>query len=212
LPDRPVHLAIGMFDGVHLGHRAVIGAAVEGARRDGGVRAVLTFSPHPSALFRPQQPTRLLEPEEAKAALLEECGVQAVITQPFTPEFAALSDEEFVRWLWAGVPCLRAVYVGENFRFGRGRAGTPSTLASHAAALGFTVNCLPRVEAAGATVSSTRIRALVAEGQIARANELLGRPYRTFGRVEPGKRMGRTLGFPTLNSPWAPPLSPCLGV
>lgn len=212
LPSGPVHLAIGMFDGVHRGHRAVIGAAVEAARNDGGIGAVLTFSPHPSVLFRPAQPTLLLQPEEAKAVLMQECGVRAVITQPFTAEFAARSDAEFVAWLQSSVPQLRAVYVGENFRFGRGRAGTPESLASHAAALGFAVHCLPRVEVQGAVVSSTRIRDLVARGEIAAANELLGRPYRAGGAVEPGKRLGRTLGFPTLNLAWAPPLAPRLGV
>lgn len=212
LPDGPVHLAIGMFDGVHRGHRAVIWAAVAAARADGGVGAVLTFAPHPSVLFRPAQPTLLLQPEAAKAALMAECGVRAVITQPFTPEFAERTDGEFAAWLKKTVPRLRAVYVGENFRFGRGRSGTPATLASHASTLGFSVNCLPRVEALGAAVSSTRIRDLVARGEIAAANELLGRPYVAMGRVEPGKRMGRTLGFPTLNVAWAPPLRPKLGV
>lgn len=212
LPEGPVHLAIGMFDGVHRGHRAVIGAAVATARGDGGVGAVLTFSPHPSVLFRPQQPTLLLQTDDAKAMLMAECGVRAVITQPFTPEFAGRSDAEFATWLKTAVPQLRAVYVGENFRFGRGRVGTPDSLANHAAGLGFAVNCLPRVEVQGAPVSSTRIRDLVVRGEIAAANVLLGRAYVTVGRVEPGKRLGRTLGFPTLNLSWAPQLAPRLGV
>lgn len=208
----PVHLAIGMFDGVHRGHQAVIGAAVAAGRAEGGVGAVLTFSPHPSVLFRPAQPTRLLQTETVKAALIAACGVQVLITQPFTPEFAARSDEEFSRWLKRAVPSLRGVYVGENFRFGRGRTGTASSLAAQAAALGYAVHCVARVEAGGVAISSTRIREQVEAGDMAAAADLLGRRYLTSGRVEPGKRMGRTLGFPTLNLAWDPPLRPRLGV
>lgn len=212
LPAGPVHLAIGMFDGVHRGHRAVIGAAVAASRAEGGVGAVLTFSPHPSELFRPEQPTRLLQTEAVKAALIAECGVQVLITQPFTAAFAGWSDGEFARWLKTAIPSLQRVYVGENFRFGRGRAGTPASLAVQAAQWGYAVTCVARVEQGGAPISSTRIRERVAAGDMAAAGELLGRPYSTVGRVESGKRMGRTLGFPTLNLAWDPPLRPRLGV
>jgi riboflavin kinase/FMN adenylyltransferase len=201
-----------MFDGVHRGHRAVIGAAVASARAEAGVGAVLTFSPHPSVLFRSAQPTRLLQTEEEKAAQIAGCGVQVLITQPFTPEFAARSDEEFARWLKQAIPGLRMVYVGENFRFGRGRTGTPATLAVHAARLGYAVNCVGRVEEGGAPISSTRIRERVEAGDMSSVAELLGRRYSATARVEPGKRIGRTLGFPTLNLAWDPPLRPRLGV
>ena len=117
LPALPLHLAIGMFDGVHLGHRAVIEAAVQSARRSGGVAAVLTFHPHPSALFNPANPTRMILPAATKARLMFGLGVDAVIAQPFTPEFARIPSEGFLAWLKQRLPHLTAVYVGQNFRF-----------------------------------------------------------------------------------------------
>jgi riboflavin kinase/FMN adenylyltransferase len=123
LPRWPLHLAIGMFDGVHLGHRAVIEAAVQSARSSGGLAVVLTFFPHPSALFRPENPTRLIMPPAAKARVLFQLGVDAVIEQPFTLEFARIAAEEFLPHLRQTLPTLSRVYVGENWRFGRGRRG-----------------------------------------------------------------------------------------
>src|SRR5205807_2827416 len=114
-PARPVHLAIGMFDGVHLGHRAVIEAAVQSARRSGGVAAVLTFWPHPSALFRPEEPTRLIMDSATKARVLGNLGVDAVITEPFTPEYARIEAEEFIPRLKTQLPRLATIYVGENW-------------------------------------------------------------------------------------------------
>jgi riboflavin kinase/FMN adenylyltransferase len=212
LPPAPLHLAIGMFDGVHLGHRAVIEAAVQSAHRGGGVAAVLTFAPHPSTLFRPDQPTRLIMDATTKARVLHRLGVDAMITQPFTPEFAAVAAEDFLPWLKARAPRLAAVYVGENFRFGRGRKGDIALLVAEGRKHGVTVFSAPRVNFDGEPISSTRIRGLLESGDVAAANALLGYSYMTEGPVVPGKRMGRTIGFPTLNVAWAPDLRPRYGV
>lgn len=212
LPARPVHLAIGMFDGVHLGHRAVIATAVQAARRSSGVAAVLTFWPHPSVLFRPEQPTRLIQDGEAKARALGRLGVDAIVTEPFTREFARLAAADFLPALKQALPTLAGIYVGENFRFGRGRSGDVTMLAAAAESLGLAIFCAPPVSVGGRPVSSTRIRELLEAGEVDAANILLGQPYAAHGMVAPGKRLGRTLGFPTLNLAWSPPLRPRLGV
>ena len=211
-PDRPLHLAIGMFDGVHLGHRAVIESAVQSARLSGGVAAVLTFWPHPSALFRPQDPSRLIQDAPTRARVLRTLGVDAVVTQEFTPELARVTAEEFLPWLRQRLPRLTAVYVGENFRFGAGRRGDIGLLVASARACGLSVFSAPRVSVDGEPISSTRIRRLLETGDIAAANTLLGYTYFAAGRVAPGKRLGRGLGFPTLNLAWSPGLRPMFGV
>ena len=212
LPPGPLHLAIGMFDGVHLGHRAVIEAAVQSARRSGGTAAVLTFHPHPSVLFRPAQPTRLIMDLANKARVLHRLGVEVMITQPFTPEFARVAALDFLPWLRQRAPRLAAVYVGENFRFGQGRVGDISLLVAEGRKQGLTVFSAPRVNFDGEPISSTRIRALLEAGEVAAANALLGYSYFAEGPVVAGKRMGRTIGFPTLNVAWAPDLRPRFGV
>jgi riboflavin kinase/FMN adenylyltransferase len=212
LPPRPLHLAIGMFDGVHLGHRAVVEAAVQSARRAGGIAAVLTFWPHPSALFRPDEPTRLIQDASVKSRRLLDLGVDAVITQSFTLDLAAVPAESFLAWLKERLPWLEAVYVGENFRFGRGRKGDASVLVTTGRQLGISVFTAARVNLDGEPISSTRIRAQLQAGDIAAANRLLGYLYFAEGPVRGGKRLGRTLGFPTLNVPWAPELRPRFGV
>ncbi|HEX2852342.1 MAG TPA: riboflavin biosynthesis protein RibF [Opitutaceae bacterium] len=212
LPARPLHLAIGMFDGMHLGHRAVVEAAVRSARSGNGLAAVLTFWPHPSALFRPDQPTRLIQDTPTKIKQLLGFGVDAVITQPFTREFAGIAAEEFVPWLKQRLPHLVALYVGENWRFGRGRRGDVAFLIAEGAKHGLDVFSAPRVSLNGEPISSTRIRTLLEGGEVALANALLGYVYFAEGVVVPGKRLGRTVGFPTLNLAWAPDLRPRLGV
>lgn len=212
LPPRPVHLAIGMFDGVHLGHRAVVDAAVQSARGGDGIAGVLTFWPHPSALFRPQHPTRLIQAPATKAAMLATLGVDLVITQPFTRELAAVPAEEFLPWLKQRMPRLAAIYVGENFRFGQGRRGDVASLIASGRQHGVRVFNAARVRLDGESISSTRIRGLLESGEIEAANSLLGYTYASTGIVTPGKRLGRTIGVPTLNLPWAPELQPRYGV
>jgi riboflavin kinase/FMN adenylyltransferase len=209
---RPLHLAIGIFDGVHLGHRAVIEAAVQSAHRSGGESAVLTFDPHPSVLLRPEQPTRLIMGREAKARVLGSLGVGAVITQAFTRELAQIEPEQFLPWLRQRLPHLAAVYVGQNWRFGRQRRGDIALLVAEGRKHGVSVFSAPPVSLDGETISSSRIRVLLAEGNIAAANAMLGYAYFAQGVVRPGKRVGRMLGFPTLNLAWSPGLQPRFGV
>ncbi|HTO03395.1 MAG TPA: riboflavin biosynthesis protein RibF [Opitutus sp.] len=212
LSQRPLHLAIGIFDGVHLGHRAVIEAAVHSAHRSHGQAAVLTFAPHPSVLFRPESPTRMMMDGSAKARLLGTLGVEVVITQPFTHEFAQTAAEDFLPLLKRHLPQLVAVYVGENWRFGRGRGGDIALLVSEGRRLGLSVFSAPRVNLNGEPISSSRIREAIESGEIASANMMLGYVYFAQGVVLPGKKLGRTLGFPTLNLAWSPDLRPRFGV
>jgi riboflavin kinase/FMN adenylyltransferase len=212
LPAGPVFLAIGMFDGVHLGHRAVISAAVQSAQRGTGLSAVLTFWPHPSRLFRSDDPVRQIQGPEMRARHLFSLGVDVVITEPFTSDFAALEAEELVPTLRRALVGLQTIYVGENWRFGRGRRGDVNLLLEEGRKVGLSVFSAPRVNFDGVPISSTRIRKDLEAGEMSRANSMLGYSYASEGMVTPGKRLGRTLGFPTLNVPWNPELRPRYGV
>jgi len=211
-PPGPLHLAIGMFDGVHLGHQAVIEAAIHSAQPAGGVSAVLTFHPHPSRLFRPDAPTPLLMPSAAKIRFLHDLGVNTVITQPFTRAFARIEAGDFLARLKRHLPALAAVYVGENFRFGRGRAGNVQTLVESGRREGIAVVSVPALRRNGQRISSTRLRELLAAGEIAEAGRHLGYTYFCDGAVQPGAHLGRKLGFPTFNFAWAPEARPAYGV
>jgi len=212
LPPRPAHLAIGMFDGVHLGHQSVIEMAVHSARRRHGLAGALTFQPHPSVLLRPDRPTRLMMPPELKRRVLARLGIDFIIEQRFTAEFARTTAVEFVAGLKRSLPGIEAVYVGENFRFGQGRAGDVAVLIERARAAGFAVYSAPRLNHNGAPIASSRVRELLVAGDVEGANALLGYTYFCEGVVEPGRRLGRTLGFPTLNLRWEPELPPRFGV
>ena len=212
LPERPVHLAIGMFDGVHLGHQSVIAAAMQSARRADGLAGVLTFWPHPSKILRPGQPTPLLMPPAMKRRVLARLGVDFIIEQPFTSDYAALRPEDFLPHLLQRLPRIAAIYVGENWRFGKDRAGDVALLVAEAAKRGVTVYSAPRLNHNGAPISSSRIRGLLADGKVEEVNALLGYTYFAEGVVESGRQLGRTIGFPTLNITWEPELAPRYGV
>lgn len=212
LPARPLHLAIGMFDGVHLGHRAVVEAAVQSARAVSGIAGVLTFWPHPSSVLRPDNPTRLIQDRHTKARALLALGLDVVVTQHFNAEVAAMDADQFLPWLKQRLPRLAAIYVGDNFRFGQGRRGDVALLVAAGRKESVRVFSAPRVNLDGEPISSTRIRAQLAAGDVEAANSLLGYAYVSEGRVTRGKRLGRTIGFPTLNIPWTPDFVPRLGV
>lgn len=195
----PVVLSIGVFDGVHPGHRTVLTRAMADAAAIGGTAVALTFDPHPARFLRPENAPRLLTSTAHKARLIEAIGVPALLIVPFDAEFAAQSPDAFVRRLAGAARPLRQICVGENWAFGKGRAGDVSLLRRLGAEIGFAVAEIPAVRIDGAVVSSTRIREAVERGDLAAARRLLGRDYTILGTVEPGDRLGRTIGFPTAN-------------
>ncbi|MGZ0656810.1 riboflavin biosynthesis protein RibF [Coraliomargarita sp. W4R72] len=207
-----LHLAIGVFDGVHLGHKAVIESAVFSARRSGGICGVLTFHPHPSRLFRPESPTRLIMPIETKTRMLYEVGVDCVIRKHFDHAFASIPADQFLKQLKNALPALKSIYVGENFRFGQKRAGDVATLIESGRQLGLGVFSAERIKHNGEPISSTRIRKELEMGEILAVNDLLGYNYTATGEIVSGARLGRTIGFPTLNLPWQPECLPRFGV
>ena len=183
---RPRRLAIGTFDGVHLGHREVIGDS----------DTVLTFDPHPSAVVAPAHTPRLLTTLEHKAELIEGLGVSELVVIPFDREFAAHSAPEFVADVLVAQLDARHVSVGENFRFGARAHGDAALLAADER---FETRIVPLLEQDGEIVSSSHIRSLVAAGEVAGAARALGAPFELRGTVVSGDRRGRELGFPTAN-------------
>ncbi|MDQ8207204.1 riboflavin biosynthesis protein RibF [Coraliomargarita sp. SDUM461003] len=207
-----LHLAIGVFDGVHLGHKAVIESAVFSARRSGGICGVLTFDPHPSRLFRPEDPTQLIMPIETKTKMLHEVGVDCVIRKHFDRAFASIPADQFLQQLQQALPALKSIYVGENFRFGQKRSGDVATLIATGRELGLGVFSADRIKHNGQPISSTRIRKELQAGEMEAVNDLLGYNYTATGEIVSGAQLGRTIGFPTLNLPWEPECQPCFGV
>lgn len=196
---RPNALTIGNFDGVHLGHQAMLARLTAQAAAVGGLPTVLTFEPHPREVFTPAAaPTRLTSLRE-KLEILQGLGVAHVHVCRFTRAFAALSAEEFVRHILVEGLKARYVLVGDDFRFGVGRAGDFDLLAELGRRYGYQAEALRTVEAAGQRASSTAVREALAAGDMALAAQLLGRPYSISGRVVGGDRLGRKIGYPTAN-------------
>lgn len=196
---RGAAVAIGNFDGVHLGHRAVVEAARGLAVTVAGRLGVVTFEPHPRELLTPASAPLRLTPFRAKAELLAGLGVELLVVLPFDRALARLSPEAFVAEVLVERIGARAVATGSDFRFGHGRAGDAAALARLAGGLGLAVATVPPVEVAGERCASTAIRDHLAAGRVDRAARLLGRPHAVAGVVRPGDRRGRTLGFPTAN-------------
>ena len=183
---RPRRIAIGTFDGVHVGHREVIR----------GNDTVLTFDPHPQAVIHPDAAPKLVMPFPIKRDLIAVLGVQELVVIPFDREFASRSAEEFVEEVLIAQLGAVSVSVGENFRFGQRARGTPEFLAARDE---FETRVVPLVEVAGETVSSSQIRGLVAAGEVEKAAQFLGGPFMLEGEVVPGDGRGRELGMPTAN-------------
>jgi riboflavin kinase/FMN adenylyltransferase len=179
-------VAIGTFDGVHLGHREVIR----------GADTVLTFDPHPLAVLHPEATPKLISPFAVKRDLIASLGVAEMVIIPFDRGFSEQSAEEFVKDVLIDRLGAARVSVGENFRFGKGARGTAEFLRSHDE---FDTRVVPLVEVAGETVSSSHIRGLIAAGDVAQAGEFLGEPFLFEGEVVTGDRRGRELGVPTAN-------------
>lgn len=195
---RPVVVALGNFDGVHLGHQAVLARAVEEARALGGRVVAATFWPHPRSVLGAGSSPGLLTTIEARREALLEYGADEVRTIPFDLDLSRKSPKEFVRDVLVGELGARAVVVGENFRFGYKAAGDFEELGRLMREFGGEAHAV-EVRGAGGEISSTRIRALLLEGDVSGAARLLGRPYGVSGEVVVGDRRGRTIGFPTAN-------------
>jgi len=196
---RPSCLALGVFDGVHLGHAKVIGTAVARAAAGDAVPAVLTFDPHPDTVVNPQGAPPLLTTTEEKIGLLRGLGVKLAIIARFDSSLAAMPAEGFAADVLVRRLRARCIAVGANWRFGAGGRGSPELLKQMAPRFGFDVTMVPSVIVKGEPVSSTRLRGLLLGGQLEEANELLGRLYDMGGRVVAGDGLGRKLGFPTAN-------------
>lgn len=193
-------VAIGNFDGVHLGHRAVLDAARAEARRLAAPAIALTFEPHPRTFFRPDKPVFRLTPPAEKARLIAGAGFDAMVERRFDAGFARMPASSFVYRLLGQELRVRHVVAGEDFHFGKDRFGTPQFLRARCAEMKVGVTLVaPVSDETGATISSTRIRQALAVGDTAMANALLGRPWRICGMVIGGKQLGRTLGYPTAN-------------
>jgi riboflavin kinase/FMN adenylyltransferase len=195
----PVALTIGNFDGVHRGHRALLAQVVAAAAARGLVPAVMTFEPHPREFFAPEQAPARISNLRDKLEALEAAGIERVFIQHFGRRFAQLTAEQFIdRVLIEGCQ-TRWLMVGDDFRFGARRAGDVALLRARAASGGFDVVQCPTVSEDGERVSSSVVRQALASGDLHRAQRLLGRPYAISGRIQHGAKLGRTIGFPTLN-------------
>jgi len=193
-----LHLAIGVFDGVHLGHQAVIAAAVRAAQKHGGLAGLLTFDPHPIRVIAPgKAPTSLLETLDHKARVVGGLGVELLIPLHFDAAMAAMEASEFVARLTAAP--VRTIAVGEDWRFGHNRAGDVNLLQYEAAKRGFQLEAVAPVMFEGDRISSTRIRQAIHDGNLDEAARMLGRRYSVSGPVVKGEQLGRQLGFPTAN-------------
>jgi len=207
----PLHLALGMFDGVHVGHQAVIARAVAAAARSGGLAGVVTFDPHPISVLAPDKAARsVLTTLNHKARIVGGLGVSLFVPLHFDAALARLEAEEFLARLLA-IP-LRTLAVGEDWRFGRGRRGDVDFLRARAAGAGIELATVPPVMVDGERVSSTRIRQAIRDGSLAAAARMLGRPYAVSGVVVEGRQLGRQLGFPTANVALGDELTPPDGV
>ncbi len=183
---RPRHVAIGTFDGVHLGHQAVID----------GADTVLTFDPHPMNVLRPEAAPKLITSFAVRRDLIEGLGVEELVVIPFDEDFSHTTAEDFIRRILIERLGAQKVSIGENFHFGAKAGGSPEMLARHAE---FETRVVPLIEVDGAAVSSSRIRSLVEAGEVAAARRCLGAPFMVEGVVEKGEQRGRELGFPTAN-------------
>jgi len=195
----PVFLAIGVFDGVHRGHQAVISTSADHAGAANGTPVVVTFDPHPEKVLRPQAAPHLLSATQHKIALIRALGVEHLLIITFDKQFAATEPEDFVQKLVAHSKPLREICVGHEWSFGKNRRGNLDLLKSLGANFNFDVVGIPPVKINGAVVSSTAIRQAIEKGDLTKAAEMLGREYTILGTVTRGDNLGKKIGFPTAN-------------
>jgi riboflavin kinase/FMN adenylyltransferase len=197
-PKKGMLLTIGVFDGVHLGHRHLIARLTELARKQGLVSGVITFRRHPNEVLAPERKQPFLTDIERRTELLKEAGIDEVIPLSFTPELAALSPKQFLQLLKKHLK-MRGLVVGPDFALGKNREGDTGLLRKLGEEMGFSLTVVPPLKVDGAVVSSTAIRKALAEGDMRRAQKLMGRPFRLHGPVIVGDKRGAELGFPTAN-------------
>ncbi len=202
-PDRPMALTIGAFDGIHLGHQRLIQQVRAAAARLDGESAVLTFDPHPDRVLYPERERRLLTMPEERARLIEALGIDHLLVLPFDRALAQVPAEAFMQAVCKAM-ALRELWVGPDARLGAGGRGTAPVLRELGQQLGYTVHEVQRLQVEDQIVSSTTIREALAEGQVAEAARLLGRPFAISGEVVHGDHRGATIGFPTANVAYAP--------
>jgi riboflavin kinase/FMN adenylyltransferase len=195
----PIVATIGNFDGVHLGHQAILASVTAAARTRPAPTLLITFDPHPLAVVSPTRRPKLLQTRRQKLECLEACGLDGVLLIPFDRELASLSGHEFFAGFLAERIRFASVHVGRNFRFGHARDGDVHLLESLGAKLGFSAIAVPPVTVDGEVVSSTAIRTAVDEGDVVKARTMLGRPFVLTGEVVRGQGRGRLLEFPTAN-------------
>lgn len=212
IPPQPACLAIGVFDGVHLGHAAVIRQTLADARATSGIAVAVTFDRHPDAIVAPERTPPLLYPLWRRLEALTSLGVSTALVFPFDAEFRSQPAEAFVERLTRGFGKVASIAVGNQFVFGHGRGGNVALLQRLGQERGFVVHPVPPFTLDDKPVSSTRIREKVAAGDLIGASALLGRPYSLCGEVMAGDRLGRTLGFPTANVSAAGLVLPPMGV
>ena len=192
-------VAIGNFDGVHRGHRAVIAAALQRARALGRPAAALTFDPHPRTFFRPDLPVFRLSTGPDKMRLLAATGLDGAVILRFDAALAATSAQDFIAKILVGRLGIAGAAIGFDFHFGKDRQGSPAYLAGQGAELGFAVDIVPPLQDEGRPVSSGAVREALAAGRVVEAGELIGAPWFVSGEVIHGEKRGRDLGFPTAN-------------
>ena len=195
----PLFLAIGVFDGVHRGHQAVISTSTRHAHSADGTPVVVTFDPHPARILRPEEAPHLLTATQHKIALIRALGVGHLLIVKFDKNFAATSPENFVEQLVQNAKPLREICVGHEWSFGKNRAGNLDLLQKLGARFDFNVVGIPPVKVNGTVVSSTAIRQAVEAGEFAKAASMLGREYTILGTVSGGEKLGKKIGFPTAN-------------
>ncbi|MCW3059725.1 MAG: riboflavin biosynthesis protein [Capsulimonas sp.] len=200
LPLSNTVVAIGVFDGVHRGHQEIFHQTAREARSLQATPTILTFDIHPSQLLAPHSSPGLITTLAQRVGLIRKYGeIETVMIAPFTREFAGLSPSRFVEDILVGALGARHILVGADFRYGRNRAGTVSTLLSEGAERGFAVTILPPVLFSGVRISSTLVREALAVGDVVAAADLMGHPFVYSGTVVEGKKLGRTIGYPTAN-------------
>jgi riboflavin kinase/FMN adenylyltransferase len=210
--SRPVCAAIGVFDGVHLGHQRVLRQTMADSAEHQAVSVVVTFDRHPNAVVAPARTPPLIYPLDKKLEVIASCGVEAAYVIRFDKAFSRIPGEQFARDLARDFGQLKSICVGDGFMFGAGRSGNVALLQKLGGQLGFTLRALSEVELDGQPISSTRVREAVRAGDFELAGRMLGRPYSLRGVVIQGEHLGRKLGFPTANLDVAGLLTPPPGV